>query len=82
MKGYRKAKLVRWSSYSFGWLGRAWPVGGYIIAFDRSRRKPLKRNACSGFDDSISIASAKEGIADESSYLEQNGPSLARFRQV
>jgi post-segregation antitoxin (ccd killing protein) len=28
------------------------------------------------------IASAKEGIADESSYLEQNGPSLARFRQV
>jgi post-segregation antitoxin (ccd killing protein) len=28
------------------------------------------------------IASAKEGIADESHYLEQNGPSLARFRQV
>lgn len=28
------------------------------------------------------IASAKEGIADESCHLEQNGPSLARFRQV
>ncbi|GAA6202831.1 hypothetical protein [Aquicoccus sp. SU-CL01552] len=28
------------------------------------------------------IASAKEGIADESLHLEQNGPSLARFRQV
>ncbi len=28
------------------------------------------------------IASAKEGIADEYRHLEQNGPSLARFRQV
>ena len=28
------------------------------------------------------IASAKEGIADEARHLEQNGPSLARFRQV
>lgn len=28
------------------------------------------------------IASAKEGIAGESRHLEQNGPSLARFRQV
>ena len=28
------------------------------------------------------IASAKEGIADETRHLEQNGPSLARFRQV
>ena len=28
------------------------------------------------------IASAKEGIADESRHLEQNGPGLARFRQV
>ncbi|EDQ03239.1 hypothetical protein DSM14862_03615 (plasmid) [Sulfitobacter indolifex] len=28
------------------------------------------------------IASAKEGIAHESRHLEQNGSSLARFRQV
>ena len=28
------------------------------------------------------IASAKEGIADESLHLEQNGPSLPRFRQL
>ena len=28
------------------------------------------------------IGSAKEGIADESRHLEQNGPSLARFRQL
>lgn len=28
------------------------------------------------------IASAKEGIVDEARHLEQNGPSLARFRQV
>ncbi len=28
------------------------------------------------------IASAKEGIADEARHLEQNGPSLARFRRV
>jgi post-segregation antitoxin (ccd killing protein) len=27
------------------------------------------------------IASAKEGIADEARLLEQNGPSLARFRR-
>lgn len=28
------------------------------------------------------IASAKKGIADERLHLEQNGPSLARFRQL
>lgn len=28
------------------------------------------------------IASAKAGLADEASHLEQNGPSLARFRSV
>ncbi|KKL58325.1 hypothetical protein LCGC14_2226490 [marine sediment metagenome] len=28
------------------------------------------------------IASAKEGIADEARHLEQNGPRLARFRQI
>ncbi len=28
------------------------------------------------------IASAKESIADEARHLEQNGPSLARFRQI
>lgn len=28
------------------------------------------------------IASAKEGISDESRHLEQNGPSLARFRPL
>lgn len=28
------------------------------------------------------IASAKEGIADEARHLEQNGPSLARFRHL
>lgn len=28
------------------------------------------------------IASAKDGIAQECRHLEQNGPSLARFRQV
>ena len=28
------------------------------------------------------IASAKQGITDETRHLEQNGPSLARFRQA
>lgn len=28
------------------------------------------------------IKAAKEGNADEARYLEQNGPSLARFRRV
>lgn len=28
------------------------------------------------------VASAKEGIVDEARHLEQNGPSLARFRQI
>ncbi len=28
------------------------------------------------------IAAAKEGIADEARHLEQNGPTLARFRRV
>lgn len=28
------------------------------------------------------IASAKEGIADEARHLEQNGPSLSRFRKI
>lgn len=28
------------------------------------------------------IASAKEGIADETQHLEKYGPTLARFRQV
>ena len=28
------------------------------------------------------IVSAKEGIADEARHLDQNGPSLARFRRV
>ena len=28
------------------------------------------------------IAAAKDGIADETRHLEQNGPTLARFRQL